>query len=128
MGTSPALHPRDLRLRLDLPAQLQLGSQDPAPVHVIDLSAKGAFVETDLVASSGTAAVLVLDADADADAGGLTLDGVVMRAGSSLRDAVHPDLDALVVRAHGLGLRFVSLSTGVRGKLGELLTRIREGR
>ena len=113
--------PRDLRLRLDLAAQLVLGSAAPVCVHVIDLSTRGAFVETDAAAQPGASAQL----RCELSEGELRLDAVVVREGSSLRDAVHPELDALVVRVPGVGLRFVSLRKGERLRLAALLRQVR---
>jgi hypothetical protein len=124
MPTAPATYPRSLRLRLDLTAELRLERAPPLAVHVIDLSQRGAFVETETTAPSGAAAQLTLDLPE----GRLRIEAVVARVGTALRDAVHPDLDALVVRAPGLGLRFVSLRERERLRLEALLAQVREGR
>jgi hypothetical protein len=117
-------YPRSLRLRLELTGELRLGQHAPVAVHVIDLSQRGAFVETEATAPSGEAARLTLDLPD----GPLRIEAVVAREGTALREAVHPDLDTLVVRAPGLGLRFVSLREAERQRLEAFLAQVREGR
>ena len=123
MAPSAATYPRTLRTRLDLPATLGLAGFQPVAVQVIDLSQRGGFVETDLTAPPGTAASLRLELPE----GPLSVEAVVARVGTALREAPHPDLDALVVRARGLGLRFVSLCDQERQRLERHLIAEREG-
>lgn len=121
MTTVQTVYPRWLRQRVELTAGLQVGGRTEA-VHVVDLAVRGAFVETDRRAPAGSVARLTLDFPD----GPLTVDAVVTRSGTALRSALHPELDQLVVRAPGIGLRFVSLRSDARARLESFLTAVRE--
>jgi hypothetical protein len=122
MTTIQSVYPRWLRQRVELTGELQLGPGPGLAVHVVDLAVGGAFCETDRRAPAGAAARLTLDLPE----GPLTVDAVVTRSGTALRAALHPDLDQLVVRAPGVGLRFLSLRADARKRLEAFLTAVRE--
>jgi len=123
MTTVQSVYPRWLRQRVALTGALRLGDASALPVHIVDLSAGGAFCETDHRAHAGGPAQLSLDLPD----GALNLEAVVTRSGTALRGALHPELDGLVVRAPGIGLRFVSLRAAGRERLLAYLTAVREG-
>jgi hypothetical protein len=137
MAPSPTAYPRSLRIRLDMPARLALrpltpsdaadaGTAEPPshPVQLVDLSPRGAFVETSLLAKAGASAKL----DLVLFDGPLQVEAVVARVGTALKDIDPAELDALVVRVRGLGLRFVSLRAEERKRLENHVRKAREGR
>lgn len=121
MTTVQTVYPRWLRQRVELTGGLQVGGRTDA-VHVVDLAVSGAFCETDRRAPAGAVARLTLDLPD----GPLTLDAVVTRSGTALRGALHPELDQLVLRAPGMGLRFVSVRSDARQRLEQFLDAVRE--
>ncbi|MBS2029212.1 MAG: PilZ domain-containing protein [Deltaproteobacteria bacterium] len=122
MTTVQSVYPRWLRQRVELTGSLQLGPSPGVDVHVVDLSVGSAFCETERRSPAGAAARLTLDLPE----GSVTVDAVVTRSGTALRAALHPELDQLVVRAPGVGLRFLSVRSETRKRLEAYLTAVRE--
>lgn len=115
------LYPRSLRWKVELTGEVQPVEGASFAVHVIDLSLEGAFVETDEQLEPGAAVALTLDLPGEV----MTVEASVVRVDTTLRDAPHPELDALVVRAPGLGLRFHSVRSRDLRKIRTLLERAR---
>lgn len=123
MTTIQSVYPRWLRQRVALTGALALGRGAAEAVHIVDLALGGAFCETDHRAPAGSAAQLTIDLPDEP----LIVEAVVTRSGTALRVEQSPELDELVVRAPGIGLRFLSLRPDARRRLQRHLDSIREG-
>jgi len=122
MTSIQSVYPRWLRQCVALQGSVRLGGGDPEPVRWIDLSVRGAFCETPRTAPPGEPAHAVLELPD----GALTVQAVVTRSGTALRDAPHPELDQRRIRVAGMGLRFVSLPADVQRRLEQFLSALGE--
>lgn len=106
---------RAVRYRCDLEALISLPDGRRVPGRVLELSASGAFVQTELEVEFGQALRVYFDLPGSDDP--FFADGKVARIGKGQYDVKHPSVENLIVLRPGVGVRFTGLPEGEEGRL-----------
>lgn len=106
---------RAVRYRCDLEALLSLPDGRRKGARILELSASGAFVQTELELEFGQPLRVYFDLPGSDDP--FFADATVARIGKGQYDVKHPSVENLIVLRPGVAVAFTGIPEGEEGRL-----------